>query len=318
MYSNSNFTNSVYNVLITNNIIQRNDPISVVPCYKACEPDKNHTHFIIKCENSNRTMFLKSKKSNDYAIHYDKYIKNFRNDDGSYTYPAILVPTFTIEGQDYYITSYIPGDNLDSISHQLSNSDWSIIAKKLLDRLNELSQIKESKFFEKNSVIDCCYADYMQKKIKSRFQHPIFKDISERILSKAIYTCYDILLESSYSVPSLIHMDIKPANIIWDRTTGNLGLVDFELARFGDIDYGWAQILLSGINRFSEEYKTNLIPKLTQNCLSLEEAQAIPKFQCYLFYQVVCNLIYYYDRRLKPPKAFVSLFKKMLTKLSGE
>lgn len=316
-FDNSTFIKSIHNVLIANNIIQQNDRISIMPCYKAITPSKEYTHFMIKCENSNKTLFLKSKKRGDCAIHCNKYLQNFKNKDGSYTYPVILVSPFTIEGQDYYITSHVQGDNLDTISSQLSISDWNNIAKELLIRLNELSEIKESKYSERNKFVEDDYADIMIKKFEFRFQHPVFKDITRNILTKAIYTCYDILRESSYSVPSLIHMDIKPENIIWNRQTGTLSLVDFEFARFGDIDYGWAQLLLSGINRFTEEYKTILIPKLVNERLSLKEAQKIPKYQCYFFYQAGCNLIYYYDRKLQQPQEFISLFHKMLTELSG-
>lgn len=314
---NSTFIKSIHNVLVANNIIQKNDKISVMSCYKTITPDKEYRHFVIKCENSDKTLFLKSKKSVDCAFHCNKYLQNFKNKDGSYTYPVILVPTFTIEGQDYYITSHVQGENLDTISSQLSISDWNNIANELLIRLNELSEIKESKYSERNNFVEDDYANIMIKKFELRFQHPVFKDIPKDILTKAIHTCYNILSESSYSVPSLIHMDIKPTNIIWNRQTGTLSLVDFEFARFGDIDYGWTQLLLSGINRFTEEYKTILIPKLANERLSLKEAQKIPKYQCYIFYQAGCNLVYYYDRRLQQSQEFISLFHKMLIELSG-
>lgn len=316
--NNSSFIKSISHVLVENNIIQQNERISIMPCYKAITPDKEYSHFIIKCENSDTTLFLKSKKRNDCAIHCNKYLQNFKNRDGSYTYPVILVPTFTIDGQDYYITSYVTGDNLDKVSSQLSVDDWDNIAKELFNRLNELSGIKESNYSEKNNFVKDNYANIMIRKIESKFQHPVFRDISKTVLTKAIYTTYEILRESYYSVPSLIHMDIKPANIIWNRQTGTLSLVDFEFARFGDIDYGWVQLLLSGINRFTEEYRTILIPRIVNDHLSLKEAQKIPKYQCYIFYQTGCNLIYYYDRKLQQPQEFISLFHKMLTELSGD
>lgn len=57
--------------------------------------------------------------------------------------------------------------------------------------------------------------------------------------SKNFVRCCEILDTSRFSKPTLLHMDIKPANIIYNDRTGTV----FEFARFRDIDYGWTQIL---------------------------------------------------------------------------
>ena len=76
-------------------------------------------------------------------------------------------------------------------------------------------------------------------------------------------------------MPTLIHMDIKPANIIYEPDTGVVALIDFEFARFGDIDYGWTQILLSGRNQFNQFYREQIVPHLTRDRINLDDAFAI-------------------------------------------
>lgn len=135
-------------------------------------------------------------------------------------------------------------------------------------------------------------------------------------IDAALTTCYDILEKCSYSPPTLLHMDVKPANIIYSPVTKDVTLIDFEFARFGDVDYGWTQIILSGINAFSRRYTDTIVPQLTSGRLSLEDALLLPKFRCYIFYQTACNLIYYYDRKMNCPKSLEFLFNKLLNELS--
>ena len=134
----------------------------------------------------------------------------------------------------------------------------------------------------------------------------------------AIKHCYQILDESHFTKPTLLHMDVKPANIIYNSKTGFVTLIDFEFARFGDADYGWTQVLLSGINAFCDEYKQQVVSYMTKGRLTLNEALTIPKFQCYIFYQTACNLIYYYDRDMKCPEDMKDLFEELLKQLSKE
>jgi serine/threonine protein kinase len=42
--------------------------------------------------------------------------------------------------------------------------------------------------------------------------------------------------------PTLLHGDVKAANILFDEATKKTALIDFELARFGDIDFEWTKL----------------------------------------------------------------------------
>jgi aminoglycoside phosphotransferase (APT) family kinase protein len=42
--------------------------------------------------------------------------------------------------------------------------------------------------------------------------------------------------------PTLLHGDVKAANIVFDANGNKTTLVDFELARFGDVDFEWSKL----------------------------------------------------------------------------
>ncbi len=48
--------------------------------------------------------------------------------------------------------------------------------------------------------------------------------------------------ELSRVSPTLLHGDVKPANIVFDAERRRVELVDFELARFGDLDFEWVRL----------------------------------------------------------------------------
>ena len=216
---------------------------------------------------------------------------------------------------NYYITTYIEGQALDSYSDTLSASIVNHIADCLIILVDNLEQIHASHYSEREAFIYDNYIDNFQRKLELKLQHPLVSNYSHQKLQHILNWSCEILENSQFSQPSLIHMDIKPANIIYNMETGFVSLIDFEFARFGDIDYGWTQLLLSGCNHFNQFYKKQMIPRITNNRLPISEALKIPKYQCYLFYQLLCNMIYYSDRHLSCPKEMSDLFEFFIKKI---
>lgn len=312
------FSAFVQKKLMEKNIISSHEEILLIPHYCMNIYKKQCSHYIIKCLSSNQRFFLKILKGNDNAFHCNKYLHKFLSETGECLYPTILVPEFEFDGMKYYITSFIDGVSLDNITETLTNDEWRIIASKLRSRLNELSTIHSSLYSEHNDFLTDDCATILKEKFLKRFSHPLFHAYSHKELGEAYERCCKILEASRFTKPTLLHMDVKPANIIYNSKTGLVTLIDFEFARFGDIDYGWTQVLLSGINAFRKEYKEQIVPRLTEGYLNLEEALEIPKFQCYIFYQTACNLIYYYEHNTDYPREIKELFEKLLKKLSKE
>lgn len=208
----------------------------------------------------------------------------------------------------YYITTYIEGLSLDSFPDTLPQNTWSNIADNLLFLIDRLTSIKAHQYSEHGVFVKGDYADIFKRKLATRLKHPLIANYLHKKFEQVLNWFYEIIDNSHFSQPTLIHMDVKPANIIYNADTGVVSLIDFEFARFGDIDYGWTQILLSGCNKFNNFYKEQIIPYMTNERLTLDDAFQIPKFQCYLFYQVMCNLIYYHDHHSSCPKEMEEIF----------
>ena len=299
--------------LLEYNLISFNDKISLCPIHNVIIHGKYFSHYIITCVYSSKTFFLKTVKENDNFLLCDRFLKNI-NDEGLY-YPRIIVPRFTFQGMQYYIITYIEGRPLDMFSEALPQSTLYDIADKLLFLIEQLALINASQYSE-NAVFvpdDCIVI--LKQKLANRMRHPLIAGYPPKKVERTFHWCCNILEHSQFSRPTLIHMDVKPANIIYNEKTGSVSLIDFEFARFGDFDYGWTQILLSGCNHFNPFYKKHIVPHLTKGRITLDDAFDIPKFQCYLYYQAMCNLIYYYDRHLPCPKEIEEIFNAFIARM---
>jgi aminoglycoside phosphotransferase (APT) family kinase protein len=66
--------------------------------------------------------------------------------------------------------------------------------------------------------------------------------VSERDLAR-IKTLHEEARQSFSEVsPTLLHADVKPANVIFELSTRKTTLIDFELSRFGDPDFEWTKL----------------------------------------------------------------------------
>lgn len=301
--------------LVEYGLILASDTVRICPTHRVMIRGEWFSHFIVICIHSRQTFFLKTVKENDNFLLCNRFLQNLSIDGAEYLYPKILVPVFAFQGMNYYITTYIEGQALDTFPETLPQSTVNHIADRLLELIEHLTKLKASQYSERGNFVSDDCASILKKKLEARFLHPLIASYPYQKLERAFNWCREILDHSQFSRPTLIHMDIKPANIIYNSETGLVSLIDFEFARFGDIDYGWIQILLSGRNQFNQFYTEQIVPRLTSNKMTLDDALSIPKYQCYLFYQTMCNLIYYFDRHLPCPKGMKELFEWFIAKM---
>ena len=285
------------------------DGVRLHPHHSVLIRGKWFSHFVITCPHSQQTYFLKVVKEQDNFLFCNRFLQNLSDKDDGYPWPQIVVSPFVFQGMQYYITTYIKGQPLDAFPETLPQSTWNYVADQLMLRINQLTLLKAPQYSEHGTFVRDNCATILKKKLASRMRHPLISSYPHKKLERAFDWVCEILEHSQFSQPTLIHMDIKPANIIYEPDTGVVALIDFEFARFGDIDYGWTQILLSGRNQFNQFYREQVVPHLTRDRINLDDAFAIPKFQCYLFYQAMCNLIYYDDHRLSCPKEMAEIFE---------
>lgn len=307
----SNYTDleiEVARKLLQYGLVPPADEIRLQPHHSVLIRGKWFSHFVITCIHSQQTFFLKVVKEQDNFLFCNRFLQDLSDKDTECLWPQIVVSPFTFQGMQYYITTYIKGQSLDTFPETLPQSTWSYVADQLLLRINQMALLKAPQYSEHGTFIPNNCATILKKKLASRMRHPLISSYPHKKLERAFDWACEILDRSQFSQPTLIHMDIKPANIIYEPDTGVVALIDFEFARFGDIDYGWIQILLSGCNQFNQFYREQIVSHLTRDRINLDEAFAIPKLQCYLFYQAMCNLIYYHDRHLSCPKEMAEIF----------
>ncbi|MDD3417524.1 MAG: phosphotransferase [Lachnospiraceae bacterium] len=315
LVNNADLEKEIGKRLVEYNLIPTSDNVKLHPTHRVMIRGEWFSHFIVTCTHSRKSFFLKTVKENDNFLLCNRFLQNLSMEDAEYIYPKIVVPVFAFQGMNYYITTYIEGQALDTFPETLPQSTVNHIADRLLELIDQLTCLKASQYSERGAFVSDDCANILKKKLKARSLHPLITSYPRKKIDRAINWSSEILDYSQFSQPTLIHMDIKPANIIYNSETGLVSLIDFEFARFGDIDYGWTQVLLSGCNQFNQFYTEQIVPRLTNNRVTLDDALSIPKYQCYLFYQTMCNLIYYYDCHLPCPKEMVEIFEHFIAKM---
>lgn len=315
---NLNLEDITHKKLVEYKLINKNEKIELMPNYTITINDKTYTHFIIKCKYSNKKFFLKVFKNRDNIFQCNYYLANNKGNVQYNRFPIILVPRFTFNDVEYYITSFVDGESLDVISVDLSKEQYKHIADEVRNQWIELTKIKSNIYSERGEYLQESACNIFKTKLKKRLKHPVFDNIPEKDIYKAYNNISEIIEKCKFSEPSLIHMDVKPANIVYNIKTNSVTLIDFEHARFGDIDFGWVQILLSGFNSFGEKYEKHICPHIIENNITLTEALKTPKLQCYLFYQTACNLIYYHEKNLECPQKIKECFFLLLNNFLEE
>lgn len=307
-----------YKKLEEYNLIKPTEKIILIPNYEILLDNKKYSHYIIECITSKKKYFLKVFKNRDNMFQCNDYIKGYTDKFGNQKFSTILVPKFEFNGMKYYITSFVNGESIDKLNEPLTNEEYKTIGKEICKLWFELTKITTSNYSEKGEFFSDNASTIFKRKLENRLIHPVFKNVPDADLKKAYFKCCNIIDKCEFSKPSLIHMDVKPANIIYNKENGLVTLIDFEHARFGDIDFGWVQILLSGYNSFGETYEKQIYPHIVSNHLSLIEALKIPKFKCYIFYQTACNLIYYYKNNQRCPLKMQEYFYDLLYQFAKE
>lgn len=308
----------VKNKLKEYGLLRINDQIKLIPWHFIEVDGFKKNHYIIECSNTGKKYFLKLYKENDSLFHCNKYLEKSAFNNDTFYFPIILVPPFKFLDDRFYITAFIEGEDLDALNEKLSVREWKQVATGVKKRISELASIHTVNYSEKNNFTTDNYASIIASKIKQRIRHPVLTNYSENKIKIACQHCFEILNTADFSEPTLIHMDIKPANIVYNTANGTVSLIDFEFARFGDLDYGMVQIMLTKYNSFSDNYKEYIYPELIKDYMPFKNAVELPKLQTYIFYQTICNLIYYDDRNIKCPLGLSDIFENMLELLSKE
>lgn len=304
--------------LLECHLIPPSEEVILSPHHQVIVHGKSRCHYIVSCLHSRKQFFLKILKDNDSATHCNQFLYQFQTENGDCPYPLLIAPGFDFFDERYFLYTFSKGKTLQELAETkcLSQDEWKSIANKLKKCITVLSTVHSQQYSDHNQFVADQYADILKRKIMPKLNHHTFSMLSSQIVTTIYQKCVNIIESSVYSEPTLIHMDVKPANVIYNLETKTVSLIDFELARFGDFDYGWTQLLITSLKNYGEEYQEYIYPHLVKDGISLEDALQIPKFQFYLFYQAACNLIYYDERKISCPIGMKSLFIELLSQLS--
>ena len=154
-----------------------------------------------------------------------------------YFYPKVHKKYENIPGiGDILITEYKEGVSLDKYIFNLSEMEYPIIIDELFRNLKKMHSIKSSDFFDFTEFKSNNWFDFFKFKLKKYLKMAVDNRILKReeigYITHLLYREQDIF---RLDLGSLIHFDIKPANIIWNPENKELSLIDFEMSRYGDI-----------------------------------------------------------------------------------
>lgn len=303
--------------LIRKGLIGIDETIKLIPCHDIVLDNVPRNHYVIQCSETGSKFFLKLQKKVDNIIHCDEYIQAIHQNE-DYALPHVLVAPFPFHNDMFFITNYVDGYDLETLDSDLSDTQWKKAAVDIRKQLMLLAEIHTQCYSEHNKFFTDRYPDMFGQKLQARIKHKSLAGYDGIKMLSAYNNSLKILNNSTFSKPSLIHMDVKPANIVFDPKTEKAVLIDFEFARFGDVDYGIVQVLLTQFNSFSDNYKGKMFPVLTEGLITFDQACKLPKLQVYLWYQTMCNIIYYYNHNIQCPEEMKIIFGNMLNLLSKE
>lgn len=313
LHTNNEFKAILFSVLNEARLISDADVLTLTPYHFITIGGKPSSHY--KINSGDRKYFLKSVKDNDNTVFCLPYLHALNCEYGSGRFPELLSRTFSYKGREFYILEYLEGKTLDELDGILSEEEWQITAQELKARLQELHTCTSDKYSDRAKFYSDSFGKLLSDKFTERLKNRVFAQFSTEKLTAATAVCKHILSKVTFPEAHLIHMDVKPANIIFNRTEKKVSLIDFENARFCDADFGKTQLLLTAYKGYPETYKKYILPQITDG-LTVELAIKDDKFLCYLFYQALCNLVFYDSRNIPCTTDMSVLFKKLLNILA--
>ena len=153
---------------------------------------------------------------------------------------------------DFILSEYL--DNFDSIDN-IDIKDQDVDG--ILTQFTEMENILKSQVSEKNTTLR---KDLLDDDFKNNLQ----KFVEDRLISeedKETVINY-INTMDEFNVPLVMkHSDIQPGNILFNKETGKVKLIDFEFAGYGGEMYDWACFY----NTMPDVYKEKIDKSILNN-----------------------------------------------------
>lgn len=305
--------------LIEENLISSNDKINIKKICGVTQYGMSIYHYVVTVSDKEEGYLIKTVKEKDNSYNIMHYIAELNKGFNSIRFPNVLTKPFIIQHKKYIITSYFNGLDLRTLLPTLLNEELLHISNILIEDLECIHSISNDRYSYGNKFCNTSYADIMYNKLRYQFNNneELLKTICKTInIDKILLNAKNILFSATYSKPTLLHMDINPSNIILS-TDGNVYLIDFELSRFGDLDYEWANLLIKTLHVYDERYKQYVLqPILDQKFMPLDNALKIDKYKIYLLYHSINSYIYYSSNNKYCPSSIIELINILIKQLT--
>lgn len=301
--------------LIDEKLISSTDNICVTKIHPLIQNGELIHHHVITVSGTNTKYLIRTIKNKDYSNLALNSLISLNSTSNCALFPRALTQPFTIGNHLYIITSYLEGNTLESQIATLTNNELIDLSYEIEDILSIIHSQTNEEYTNPGNIHYNSFDEIMYDNICRQLNDPnnIFsKNIN---IDKFLNLVLSILSKASYSIPTLIHMDLKPANIIIS-SNGHARLIDFELTRFADLDYEWTNILIKIEHAYDERFKQNiLMPIIKRNFMVLKEALLIDKYKVYLLYLAINKYLYCFYHSRKCPKAIIDLSVYLLDML---
>lgn len=273
--------------LIEEKLIKNSDKIRVTEINPIIQNGEIIHHHIIAVESTNIKYLIRTIKDKDYSYLVMDHLMLLNNRFNNTPFPYALTQPFVIGNHSYIVTTYLEGETLESQIKTFSNKELVELSYKIDDNLSLVHSVTSKKYFDGKQTVDISFGEIMYNNIYHQF-HNTNNIFARKIdVNKLLKSVNLILSKSSYSQPTIVHMDLKPANIIISPKK-NVHLIDFELARFADLDYEWTNILVKLEHTQDERFKHYVLnPIIERNFLTLDEALLVDKYKVYLLYLTI-------------------------------
>lgn len=148
---------------------------------------------------------------------------------------------FRADDPAYLIVEYESGESLDKSLGWTPHAD--LIISGLCQILSDIHNVSGDYF---GHLAGPRY-DSWQAFMDMRFWHHVRLVSGAGLITEDDLHWIRLLYDDASKVfsgvrPTLLHGDVKPANIVFDAERRRVSLVDFELARFGDVDFEWIRL----------------------------------------------------------------------------
>ena len=294
--------------MLNTGLISEKDEVSFNRIHPIRQNDEIIFHYIATIAGTKKKYLIRTIKEKDYSCSVSKYLININNTLIDDVFPSAISDPFEINHHTYIITTFFDGDDLGVQLSLLTNDELLEISDKLNDILKILHSTTINNYSILNSFESNSFAEIFFNNIKLQCdsKYNIFIDQTKK--EKFLVSVYDILSKSTFSPPTLVHMDIKPANIIFLRNEKRVCLIDFELARFSDLDYEWSNILIKTLHVNDIRFKNYVLnPIIDKNFMKIDRAIQNDKIKVYLLYLSINKYIYNASHQRENPRTISDL-----------